>query len=58
MSGLHLDLGPTVGALQIAINISGILFGALSIQTYVYYRIFPNDSKVLKYFVRRMLSHL
>lgn len=42
------DLGDTFGALEIGVMISMFLFGAVTVQTYNYYGLFPEDSKGLK----------
>ncbi|KAJ7208206.1 hypothetical protein GGX14DRAFT_454159 [Mycena pura] len=39
----HLNLNPTLGAYQIGVLLSSVLFGVLSSQTYVYFTRFPND---------------
>jgi hypothetical protein len=44
----HLDLNPTTGVLEIGILISGVLFGVVTTQVYVYHKNFPNDSLWLK----------
>ncbi|KAF8162167.1 hypothetical protein K438DRAFT_1985292 [Mycena galopus ATCC 62051] len=39
---------PTLGAFQIGVLISYVLFGMTTMQVYIYYRRFPEDSRILK----------
>ena len=45
------NLNSTLGALQIGVYISLVLFGVVSLQTYYYYAKFPEDRATLKIFV-------
>ncbi|KAJ7700749.1 hypothetical protein B0H17DRAFT_1176649 [Mycena rosella] len=48
---LNFDFNSTLGALQIGIVVSCVLFGVTTTQTYTYYGRFPNDSRGLKLLV-------
>ena len=43
----------TLGALQIGVLVSYLLFGVTTTQTYIYYGRFPDDSRGLKFLVGR-----
>jgi hypothetical protein len=45
-------LATSLGALQIGIFVSHVLFGVMTTQTYIYYTRFPEDSPKLKALVR------
>ncbi|KAJ7851090.1 hypothetical protein B0H13DRAFT_2360368 [Mycena leptocephala] len=45
------NLNKTLGALQIGVLISYVLFGVITTQTYIYYSRFPDDSRKLKVLV-------
>lgn len=45
-------LDDTLGALEIGAYFAFMLFGALSLQTYIYYRSFPSDLMHCKALVR------
>jgi adenine-specific DNA glycosylase len=45
-------LATSLGALQIGIFVSHVLFGVTTTQTYIYYTRFPEDSPKLKALVR------
>ncbi|KAJ7194961.1 hypothetical protein GGX14DRAFT_575960 [Mycena pura] len=42
------DLSPTLGAVQIGVLVSCILFGVTTTQAYIYYNRFPDDSLMVK----------
>jgi len=44
----HLNLNPTLGALEIGYTISTALFGVTTVQTYLYYDQFPDDPRETK----------
>ncbi|KAJ7627283.1 hypothetical protein FB45DRAFT_1082511 [Roridomyces roridus] len=41
----------TIGAIEIGTVLSGVLFGLITSQTYVYYKTYPKDSRFTKYLV-------
>ncbi len=43
----------TIGAVEIGVLVSAVLFGVEMMQMYVYFTRFPKDPKKLKYLVRR-----
>ncbi|KAJ7736876.1 hypothetical protein B0H16DRAFT_1572909 [Mycena metata] len=45
---ISFDPNPSIGALQIGVLISSILFGLTTMQTYLYYTRFPEDPRKLK----------
>ncbi|KAJ7836711.1 hypothetical protein B0H13DRAFT_2368591 [Mycena leptocephala] len=45
---VSLNLNTTLGAIQIGLCISYVLFGVTTTQTYIYYSRFPDDSRKLK----------
>ncbi|KAJ7851106.1 hypothetical protein B0H13DRAFT_2360385 [Mycena leptocephala] len=45
---LSLNLNTTLGAIQISVLVSYVLFGVITTQTYIYYSRFPEDSLKLK----------
>ncbi|KAJ7032723.1 hypothetical protein C8F04DRAFT_644527 [Mycena alexandri] len=45
---IRFDPNPTLGALQIGVLISCLLFGLTTMQTYIYYTRFPDDPRMLK----------
>ncbi|KAJ7842396.1 hypothetical protein B0H13DRAFT_1909823 [Mycena leptocephala] len=47
-STVSFDVNTTVGALEIGILVSYVLFGVTTTQTYIYYSRFPHDPKKLK----------
>ncbi|KAJ7700752.1 hypothetical protein B0H17DRAFT_1046489, partial [Mycena rosella] len=49
--GFNYDLNSTIGALQIGIVLSCVLFGVTTTQAYTYYGRFPDDSHGLKFLV-------
>ncbi|KAJ7065783.1 hypothetical protein C8F01DRAFT_1228991 [Mycena amicta] len=42
------DVGPTVGALQVGVLVAVCLFGAVTVQTILYFTRFPSDTLLLK----------
>ncbi|KAF8195632.1 hypothetical protein K438DRAFT_1826265 [Mycena galopus ATCC 62051] len=48
---LPFDPNPTIGALQIGVLVSYVIFGVTTTQTYIYYTRFPDDQWKLKAFV-------
>ncbi|KAF8212837.1 hypothetical protein K438DRAFT_1957427 [Mycena galopus ATCC 62051] len=42
------DVNGTLGAIQIGVSVSYVLFGVATTQTYIYYSRFPDDSRMLK----------
>ncbi|KAJ7108853.1 hypothetical protein C8R43DRAFT_184958 [Mycena crocata] len=48
---LSFDPNPTLGALQIGVLVSYVLFGVTTTQTYMYYTRFPNDTPKFKLMV-------
>ncbi|KAG7099912.1 hypothetical protein E1B28_001710 [Marasmius oreades] len=51
MPPLRPDLDLSIGAIEIALNISAFLAGCATIQTYTYYRNFPSDRLFMKVLV-------
>ncbi|KAJ6548771.1 hypothetical protein B0H19DRAFT_1265565 [Mycena capillaripes] len=47
-SDVSFNLNTTIGALQIGVLVSYMLFGVTTTQTYIYYSRFPEDSRKLK----------
>ncbi|KAJ7233015.1 hypothetical protein C8J57DRAFT_1382627 [Mycena rebaudengoi] len=45
---LSSDLNTTLGALEIGVLVSCVLFGVTTVQVYIYYTRFPDDSRFLK----------
>ncbi|KAJ7627290.1 hypothetical protein FB45DRAFT_1082531 [Roridomyces roridus] len=48
---MSVTLDSTVGAIEIGTVLSGVLFGLITSQTYVYYKTYSTDSRLLKYLV-------
>lgn len=46
----------TVGALQIGITVSTLLFGIVTMQCYQYLKSYPDDAAIFKVLVRDSLS--
>jgi hypothetical protein len=44
------DLAASLGAVQIGVFVSHVLFGVTTTQTYIYYSRFPEDSQKIKSF--------
>jgi hypothetical protein len=42
----------TIGALEIGVLLSAFLFGIVTVQTFMYFKKFPNDTWMLKLLVR------
>jgi hypothetical protein len=42
----------TIGALEIGVLLSSFLFGIVTVQTFMYFKKFPNDTWMLKLLVR------
>ncbi|KAJ6572234.1 hypothetical protein B0H19DRAFT_1231766 [Mycena capillaripes] len=47
-SAVSFNVNTTIGALQIGVLVSYVLFGVTTTQTYIYYSRFPEDSRKLK----------
>ncbi|KAJ7119042.1 hypothetical protein C8R44DRAFT_673363 [Mycena epipterygia] len=47
----HFDTNSTLGALEIGVLVSAVLFGVTTTQAYIYYGRFPDDSRGLKFLV-------
>ncbi len=47
----------TVGALEIGTSFSLVLFGIVTMQTYIYWRRFEEDRPAFKILVRHPISH-
>ncbi|KAJ6483093.1 hypothetical protein C8R45DRAFT_1075450 [Mycena sanguinolenta] len=43
-----MDMDSTLGAIEIGTLLSGVLFGLITAQTYVYFKSFPNDARFTK----------
>ncbi|KAF7351911.1 Retinol dehydrogenase 12 [Mycena venus] len=43
-----MDMNATLGAIEIGTLLSGVLFGLITAQTYVYFKNFPRDSRFMK----------
>jgi len=46
-----MDMDGTIGAIEIGTLLSGVLFGLITAQTYVYFKSFPNDARFTKVLV-------
>jgi hypothetical protein len=55
---LGLDLNPTMGAVEIGVTTSAVLFGVTSVQTYMYYHRFSDDPLKTKILVSNDLSNV
>lgn len=49
-------LGPTIGAIEIAILVSAVFYGVTLVQTFFYYRTFSQDRFALKALVSVYVS--
>ncbi|KAJ7188871.1 hypothetical protein C8R46DRAFT_1341519 [Mycena filopes] len=47
-TSIHFDPNPTLGALQVGVLVSSLLFGLSMMQTYLYFTRFPGDDRKLK----------
>ncbi|KAJ6572237.1 hypothetical protein B0H19DRAFT_1256134 [Mycena capillaripes] len=56
-SAVSFNVNTTIGALQIGVLVSYVLFGVITTQTYVYYTRFPEDSGKLKALVGFVWAH-
>ncbi|KAJ7119030.1 hypothetical protein C8R44DRAFT_982724 [Mycena epipterygia] len=52
----NFDVNTTLGALEIGILVSYVLFGVTTTQTYIYYGRFPDDSRGVKFLVALVWS--